>query len=927
MYSNGYNHCQPFYGLRTERHTDFVRNMGNDDSSVSAMCSQQNEFGKTNNGECLNSSGHGNMYVNNKETGKNGTFVRNGNNFNNNARMNNAVPQAFPKKSFYMPKQQKFCHINPMNMARSQKMHIKPPPTAVMSKEQRAMLQSEKAKNPGKSLVKPVWDNLQPFKKNFYKPHPNTLKLSEQEVASLRNQLQITVVGNSVPHPNSCFEESNFPEYVVCEMKKQGFSKPTAIQSQGWPIALSGRDLVGIAQTGSGKTLAYMLPAMVHISHQQRIGRGEGPIVLVLAPTRELAQQIQSVTRDFGIQSIPQIRHTCIFGGSPKPPQARDLERGVEVVIATPGRLIDFLEKGITNLMRCTYLVLDEADRMLDMGFEPQIRKIIEQIRPDRQVLMWSATWPKEVQALAEDFLTDYIQINIGSLSLAANHNIKQIIDICQEEEKETKIVNLLHDVASDHNNKIIIFVETKKKVEDILQCIRREGHTATSIHGDKSQAERDFVLQDFRSGKSSILVATDVAARGLDVEDVKYVINYDYPNSSEDYIHRIGRTGRCQHSGTSHTFFTLANARQAPELIAVLEEAGQTPPPNLVEMARSLGNKGRINGNVKRWTSRPNSNMQGDVQKGGNSDVTSKKVYQNKDWNNGYAQLHMSQSTKDDVIGGRSWKNHNGNFWNNYNDSHSHAVDDNEKTFRAPPLRRDGMSAARHMNAYGYNNIQLNSYIPQPYRNNAYNLGNQYNPGGFVPNVQMRFGCPVRKQRQDYQNNYYSKQNNDFSRGSDTSGERSQNVSPNGGGGGGSDISNGGGSFYKKEVNNNTNDSSASNRAEHSDTHQQKPREGRNMANSNAQMQKYASISSISTPIPPPYMMDAGLQNIMGNPYGNSHQRGVRATVQNAGPHPTPVNPCGFQSLSPQAVQGPYGQFSSTYYQYTPPPTATVQQ
>lgn len=473
-----------------------------------------------------------------------------------------------------------------------------------MSKEERAKLQSDKAKNPGKGLEKPIWDKLEPFEKNFFVPHANTVNRSVEEIEAFRTNHEITVSGSDVPHPNQSFEEGNFPESVMIEMKKQGFTTPTAIQSQGWPIALSGRDLVGIAQTGSGKTLAYMLPAIVHIQHQQRLVRGDGPIVLVLAPTRELAQQIQTVTNEFGLHSNPQIRHTCVFGGSPKGPQARDLERGVEVVIATPGRLIDFLERGITNLGRCTYLVLDEADRMLDMGFEPQIRKIIEQIRPDRQVLMWSATWPKEVQALAEDFLCEYIQINIGSLNLAANHNIRQLVDICQEEEKEGKILNLLQEIAADRSNKIIVFVETKKKVEDILKSIRREGFAATSIHGDKSQPERDFVLTDFRTGKSSILIATDVAARGLDVEDVKYVINYDYPNSSEDYIHRIGRTGRCQQSGTAYTFFTPGNARQARELVSVLEEAAQKPSAALLEMARltSTG-KGR-----NRWQTRPNS-------------------------------------------------------------------------------------------------------------------------------------------------------------------------------------------------------------------------------------------------------------------------------------------------------------------------------
>lgn len=340
-----------------------------------------------------------------------------------------------------------------------------------LSKEERAELQREKAKNPGRTLVTPEWQNLQPFKKNFYNPHPNTLNMTEQQVEDMRADLQITVSGNSIPYPIASFEECTLPEYTIEEMKRQGFTKPTAIQAQGWPIALSGRDLVGIAQTGSGKTLAYMLPAMVHIANQPPLQRGEGPIALVLAPTRELAQQIQSVVRDYGHLCKPEIRHTCIFGGSSKVPQARDLDRGVEVIIATPGRLIDFLENRTTNLQRCTYLVLDEADRMLDMGFEPQIRKVIEQIRPDRQVVMWSATWPKEVQALAGDFLNDYIQINIGSMNLSANHNIRQIVEVCQENEKPQRVVKLLNEIlpttnnAANNSNKIIIFVETKIKV------------------------------------------------------------------------------------------------------------------------------------------------------------------------------------------------------------------------------------------------------------------------------------------------------------------------------------------------------------------------------------------------------------------------------------------------------------------------------
>ncbi|XP_035793304.1 ATP-dependent RNA helicase dbp2-like [Anopheles albimanus] len=446
----------------------------------------------------------------------------------------------------------------------------------------------------GKNLRNIKWEpeDLTPFEKNFYQPSATLVGLSESEIEGYLNKHQITLKGREVPRPSMDFEDGGLPGYIMEELKRQGFSKPTAIQAQGMPIALSGRDMVGIAQTGSGKTLAYVVPSLVHIQHQASIRRGDGPIALILAPTRELAQQIQQVATDFG--SRVSANNTCVFGGAPKGPQIRDLERGAEIVIATPGRLIDFLERGITNLKRCTYLVLDEADRMLDMGFEPQIRKIMGQIRPDRQVLMWSATWPKEVRQLAEEFLADYIQINIGSLNLSANHNILQIVDVCEDYEKDQKLMKLLTEISAEPDTKTIIFVETKRRVDDITRIVNRNGWRAVAIHGDKSQQERDYVLSAFRNGRQGILVATDVAARGLDVEDVKFVINYDYPSNSEDYVHRIGRTGRSNNTGTAYTLFTHSNANKANDLINVLREANQVINPRLVELAKPNMGKGR---------------------------------------------------------------------------------------------------------------------------------------------------------------------------------------------------------------------------------------------------------------------------------------------------------------------------------------------
>ncbi|XP_037621562.1 probable ATP-dependent RNA helicase DDX17 isoform X1 [Sebastes umbrosus] len=488
--------------------------------------------------------------------------------------------------------------------------------------------------NPGERLRKKKWnlDELPKFEKNFYAEHPEVQHMSQHEMEEFRRKKEITVRGTNCPKAMPAFHQAQFPQYVMDVLMHQNFKEPTAIQCQGFPAALSGRDLVGIAQTGSGKTLAYLLPAIVHINHQPYLERGDGPICLVVAPTRELAQQVQQVAFEYGKSS--RIKSTCVYGGAPKGPQIRDLERGVEICIATPGRLIDFLESGKTNLRRCTYLVLDEADRMLDMGFEPQIRKIVEQIRPDRQTLMWSATWPKDVRQLAEDFLRDHVQINVGALELSANHNILQIVDVCNETEKDQKLFQLMEEIMAEKENKTIIFVETKKRCDDLTRRMRRDGWPAMCIHGDKSQPERDWVLAEFRNGKAPILIATDVASRGLDVEDVKFVINYDYPNSSEDYVHRIGRTARSTNKGTAYTFFTPGNMRQARDLVRVLAEARQAINPKLHQLVDSGrgggGGGGRMRYRNSNSSNNPNHMFQGECDRrmnaggGGNKDSRS---------------------------------------------------------------------------------------------------------------------------------------------------------------------------------------------------------------------------------------------------------------------------------------------------------------
>jgi ATP-dependent RNA helicase DDX5/DBP2 len=404
------------------------------------------------------------------------------------------------------------------------------------------------------------------------------------------------LTGNNIPNPVRSFEESSFPDYILYELKQAGFTDPTPIQSQGWPMALSGRDMIGIAETGSGKTLAFLLPSIVHINAQPLLSPGDGPIVLILAPTRELATQILQEASKFGHSS--RIKYSCVYGGVPKGDQARDLRNGIEILIATPGRLIDFLEAGTTNLNRVTYLCLDEADRMLDMGFEPQIRKVVSQIRPDRQTLMWSATWPKEVQSLARDFTVSPIQVNIGHpQDLACNPMVSQRVIVCDEMDKKRKMYDVLE--RNMDGSKILIFASTKRTCDELTRMLRNDGWPARAIHGDKSQQERDWVLAEFKNGKSPVMIATDVASRGLDVKDIKLVINYDFPNQIEDYVHRIGRTGRAGARGESVTFFTSKDARKARDLIKLIDDARRSGckdahvPPELENMARHMGGGG----------------------------------------------------------------------------------------------------------------------------------------------------------------------------------------------------------------------------------------------------------------------------------------------------------------------------------------------
>lgn len=359
-------------------------------------------------------------------------------------------------------------------------------------------------------------------------------------------------------------------------------------------MVLSGRDLIGLAVTGSGKTLAYLLPAIVHINAQPLLEPGDGPIVLVLAPTRELACQIQLECSRFGSSS--KIKSTCVYGGAPKGDQIRALKAGVEVCVATPGRLIDLLESKATNLLRITYLVLDEADRMLDMGFQPQIKAICSQIRPDRQTLLFSATWPESVQRIANEFLAkDSWKVTIGSqdVALKANDSISQQFIFCVEEAKYNHLILILEkelrEAAKTHSvHRVLVFSDTKAKTDDLTRRLRMDGFPTLGLHGDKTQTEREWVLTELKNGTHPILIATDVASRGLDIKDLSAVVNFDMPKSGDEYVHRIGRTGRAGATGTSHSFFTASDARLAKSIVQMLKENNQPCPRELLSYAEA---------------------------------------------------------------------------------------------------------------------------------------------------------------------------------------------------------------------------------------------------------------------------------------------------------------------------------------------------
>ncbi|KFV95348.1 putative ATP-dependent RNA helicase DDX43, partial [Eurypyga helias] len=452
------------------------------------------------------------------------------------------------------------------------------------------------------------WAGLPPIEKNFYKESSRTASMSPEEVELWRKENNNIICDDlkegekrCIPNPVCKFEDvfEHYPD-IMANIRKAGFQKPTPVQSQAWPIILQGTDLIGIAQTGTGKTLAYLMPGFIHLTSQpvSKDQRG-GPGMLVLAPTRELALQVEAECSKYSYKGIKSI---CIYGGGNRKGQIDVVTKGVDIVIATPGRLNDLQMNNFINLKSITYLA-NEADRMLDMGFEPQIMKILIDVRPDRQTVMTSATWPHGVRRLAKSYLKNPMIVYVGTLDLAAVNTVEQKVIVIAEEEKRDFMQRFVQ--AMKPKDKVIIFVGKKLTADDLASDFGLQGIPVQSLHGNREQCDREQALDDFRQGKVRILVATDLASRGLDVHDITHVFNFDFPRNVEEYVHRVGRTGRAGRTGKAVTLVTKSDWRVASELIEILERANQVVPNELIAMAERY-RQFQIRKEMEKGTPRP---------------------------------------------------------------------------------------------------------------------------------------------------------------------------------------------------------------------------------------------------------------------------------------------------------------------------------
>ncbi|GFG36863.1 hypothetical protein Cfor_08673 [Coptotermes formosanus] len=432
-------------------------------------------------------------------------------------------------------------------------------------------------------------------------------EMTERDWRIFREDYNITIKGGRIPDPIRNWKESGIPNEILDIVEKVGYNEATPIQRQAIPIGLQNRDIIGVAETGSGKTLAFLIPLLMWIQSLPKIERVEdadqGPYSIILAPTRELAQQIEEETNKFG-QPLG-IRTVVVVGGLSREEQGFRLRMGCEIVIATPGRLIDVLENRYLVLNQCTYIVLDEADRMIDMGFEPDVQKILDympvtNLKPDtedaedeikllanynskkkyRQTVMFTATMPPAVERLARTYLRRPAVVYIGSAG-KPTERVEQIVYILSEADKRRKLLEILSRGVTPP---VIIFVNQKKGADVLAKGLEKLGYNACTLHGGKGQEQREYALASLKSGTKDILVATNVAGRGIDIKDVSMVINYDMAKSIEEYTHRIGRTGRAGKHGMAISFCTKDDSELFYDLKhTILSSPVSTCPPELL--------------------------------------------------------------------------------------------------------------------------------------------------------------------------------------------------------------------------------------------------------------------------------------------------------------------------------------------------------
>ncbi|KAI0921345.1 pre-mRNA processing RNA-helicase, variant 3 [Taiwanofungus camphoratus] len=455
-------------------------------------------------------------------------------------------------------------------------------------------LAAKKAKKKDLAAVDHSRIAYEPFRKEFYTAPPDIATMTDEEADLLRLELDgIKIRGVDCPRPVTKWSHFGLPASCLDVIKKLNYTAPTPIQAQAIPAIMSGRDVIGVAKTGSGKTIAFLLPLFRHIKDQRPLEQMEGPVAVVMTPTRELAVQIHRECKPF--LRVLGLRAVCAYGGSPIKDQIAEMKKGAEIIVCTPGRMIDLLTANsgrVTNLKRVTYLVLDEADRMFDMGFEPQVMKIVNNIRPDRQTVLFSATFPRQMDSLARKILRKPLEITVGGRSVVAAE-IDQIVEVRDEDTKFNRLLEILGQTYNeDPESRTLIFVDRQEAADNLLRELMRKGYLCMSLHGGKDQVDRDQTIADFKSGVVPIVIATSVAARGLDVKQLKLVINHDAPNHMEDYVHRAGRTGRAGNKGTCVTFITPEQDRYSVDIYRALKASNTAVPKELEDLANGFLDK-----------------------------------------------------------------------------------------------------------------------------------------------------------------------------------------------------------------------------------------------------------------------------------------------------------------------------------------------